>query len=374
MGTFKRGTIWWYEFSFRGARIRETSKSKVREVANRLERERRRGLELGTGGLKKLSGPLSVSHAVMALMELRAPSWAERTLESHESSWKHLEPFFGKMLLSDIQPKHISRYQLKRQKQGASGRTINIEIELLRLVMIHHRLWLNISPDVHMLPEREDVGRALTPDEELRILAAAKKSASRSLYPAVLLSLHTGLRNEELRLLQWRLADSLREQLTVGKSKTSGGSGRVIPFSQTALDCLNEWRSLFPDVKPEHYVFPTEKYHLVGERGTYGGTVKVYNCNPAKPIRTWKTAWTTCRKIAEVSCRWHDLRHTFVSRMGENKVSDQTLKAMTGHLSQKMLERYSHARMESKRAAVRTLDSGTEDKCFPPKSPTIGKE
>ena len=66
MSTIKRGNIWWFEFEFRGARIRESSNSKVRAVCERLERERRRGLELGTGGLRKISGPLSASRAVDA--------------------------------------------------------------------------------------------------------------------------------------------------------------------------------------------------------------------------------------------------------------------------------------------------------------------
>ncbi len=60
--------------------------------------------------------------------------------------------------------------------------------------------------------------------------------------------------------------------------------------------------------------------------------------------------------MAGVSCRWHDLRHTFISRCGENGIADQTLLALAGQLSRKVLERYSHARNESKRAAVKMLD------------------
>jgi integrase len=62
-----------------------------------------------------------------------------------------------------------------------------------------------------------------------------------------LLSLHTGLRNAELRLLRWRQIDFLEKQLTVGKSKTIGGEGRVIPLSDTAFKALQEWRREFPD-------------------------------------------------------------------------------------------------------------------------------
>jgi hypothetical protein len=34
MSAFKRGNVWWFEFSFRGARIRESSHSKVRAIAD----------------------------------------------------------------------------------------------------------------------------------------------------------------------------------------------------------------------------------------------------------------------------------------------------------------------------------------------------
>jgi integrase len=300
-----------------------------------------------------------VAHAVTAFLEERQPHWGVRTLGIHLNSWRHLEPLFGKLLLEDVRPEHISRYQRERRKANLSTRTINIEISLLRMLMVKHRLWHNIAPDVRMLREREDVGRALSPDEEHRLLAAAKRSASRSLHAAIQLSLHTGMRNQELRLLRWRQVDLLKGEVRVGKSKTAAGEGRIIPLSGAANGCMQEWRSIFPDAKPDHFVFPSERYGLVGSKGTFGGSVKAYTFDPEKPIASWKSSWTTCRDVAAVSCRWHDMRHTFISRMGENMVADQTLLALAGQLSRKMLERYSHVRNESKRAAIKSLDGGT---------------
>ncbi len=358
MSTFKRGNVWWYEFSFRGARIRETSNSRVQAVAERIERERRRGLELGLAGLKKVSGPLNVARALKAFLEKHEPHWAPRSLRIHQGSWRHLEPHFGKLLLEDIRPEHISRYQRARKKEGVSGRTVNIEVGLIRALMIERRIWQNIGPDVRMLRERKDVGRALNRDEEHRMLAAAKRSASRSLYPAVLLSIHTGMRNGEMRLLRWRQVDLLKGEVRVGKSKTAAGEGRVIPLSATAWACLQEWRALFPAAKPEHYLFPSERYGLHGQQGTFGGTVQVYEFHPETPIAGWKSSWTTCRKVAGVRCRWHDMRHTFVSRLGEMGVAQVTVMSIAGHMSREMADRYSHVQNESKRAAVRCLDGG----------------
>ena len=47
-----------------------------------------------------------------------------------------------------------------------------------------------------MLKAREDVGRALSFEEEQRLLKACAASRSRSLFPAVAIALNTGLRLE----------------------------------------------------------------------------------------------------------------------------------------------------------------------------------
>jgi len=69
----------------------------------------------------------------------------------------------------------------------------------------------------------------------------------------------------------------------------------------------------------------------------------------------WKVAWESARKVAEVACRFHDLRHTFISRLAESQASDSTVMALAGHVSRAMMERYSHIRMEAKRKAVEEL-------------------
>lgn len=65
-----------------------------------------------------------------------------------------------------------------------------------------------------------------------------------------------------------------------------------------------------------------------------------------------KHGWETLRERTGVSCRLHDLRHTFATRLAENGVSESTMLALMGHMSRAMLERYSHIRMAAKRDAV----------------------
>ena len=131
---------------------------------------------------------------------------------------------------------------------------------------------------------------------------------------------------------------------------------RTVPLSDTAWRCIQEWRSQWPEAKPEHYLFPSEKYGLAGEEGYLHGALTRYDVRPDVPMGSWKVAWTNAKTAAGVHCRWHDLRHTFVSRIAEGQVSEATIMALAGHLSVKMKEKYSHVRAESKRQAVARLD------------------
>jgi hypothetical protein len=74
-------------------------------------------------------------------------------------------------------------------------------------------------------------------------------------------------------------------------------------------------------------------------------------------LSQWKSAWAAACKEAKIRYRWHDLRHTFISRLAENPVvSEGTIKSLAGHVSKRMLERYSHIRTHAKRAAIEALE------------------
>jgi integrase len=53
--------------------------------------------------------------------------------------------------------------------------------------------------------------------------------------------------------------------------------------------------------------------------------------------------------------RFHDLRHHAITELAESGASEQTIKAIAGHVSERMLKRYSHIRLEAKRAALQGL-------------------
>ena len=53
--------------------------------------------------------------------------------------------------------------------------------------------------------------------------------------------------------------------------------------------------------------------------------------------------------------RFHDLRHHAITELAEGQASEQTIRSIAGHVSQKMLEHYSHIRIDAKREALDAL-------------------
>jgi integrase len=175
----------------------------------------------------------------------------------------------------------------------------------------------------------------------------------------------TGMRAGEALSLTWRQMDLMGKTLTVGRAKTSNGTGRIIPFDDELGSILAQHRAWFVEhfgePKADQYVFP------------WGKPV------PSDPTRhatdiTW--GWDQLRKDTGVSCRLHDLRHTFATRLAENGVAESTMLALMGHMSRSMLERYSHIRMTAKRDAVAgvTLRQKEENsEVVPVKVPVVGR-
>jgi len=93
-------------------------------------------------------------------------------------------------------------------------------------------------------------GRAYTADEKARMLVGAQRLRSKNIYPALVVGLNCGVRDKELRELRWRQIDLVhKKQLTVGKSKTDAGTGRVIPLNDTVIIAPEAHVVVYPAVR-----------------------------------------------------------------------------------------------------------------------------
>ena len=160
------------------------------------------------------------------------------------------------------------------------------------------------------------------------------------------------LRHRDVNLA-WVDGDIVSGEVIVPRSKTAAGTGRMIPLSRRVCACLSLWLERFPEAGPVSFLFP---HHKVGMGGNSRLPV-LYSIDLTRPMGSWRKAWRIASKAAGVRYRPHDMRHTFISRLAENPaVSEQTIKALAGHVSRQMLERYSHIRSEAKQAAIEALE------------------
>lgn len=384
--------IFHYEILFAGKRIRGTTHTNRQTVAEAFVKQKRLELERALAGL-----PVEEARQRIATVKDLADAYLERAkittpktaVTFSAPSLKNVIRHLGGVMLPNLTQERIVAYMKARQKEGAAGRTINGELGELARAIGHP--WRVLWPKVSKLEQARDVGKALTMEQERALIEAAERLARGDvkiafkrkdgrkheqtlgprgvMMPALLrMALLTGMRAEELTAMQWGQVDLEAKTITVGKAKTAAGRGRVIPLGPEALMAIEAhlawWASKFGEARPELCVFP------------WGSPQPV---DPARPMTTLKHAWETIRTEAKVSCRWHDLRHSFCTKLAEAGVPESTMLALMGHMSRAMLERYSHIRMAAKREAVAGLRVGqktvkpTTEGESPTKSPTQRK-
>lgn len=362
----RRHKTWMMDFFFRGQRIHESTGTRSKSLAREIERKRRRALEEGAAGIKTRQRPLLFSVAAKEWLELRQGTLTASTVGIAEQRLKHLLPAFGGMLLCDIEARDIAQYQRARLSAGAAPRTVNMEVGVLRAVFKRNRLWGNIQPDVKLLPERTDAGRALKAAEERALLAACAESRSRLLHPFVVLAIESGARYGVIRTLQWKRVDFEKRCLQWGHDKTPAGTGRIVPLSPRAAPALEFWASQFPDRQPDDYVFPLELCGGAGKPGKFGfgSNANRYATDPTQPVGSIAKAWREAKKRAATTlgaplrCRFHDLRHTAASRMLEAGVPMPKVAKILGWAPGTMAlmaHRYGHFTLEELRPAVAAI-------------------
>jgi len=380
MALFRRGSWWHTDFSVNGQRFRQSLDTKDWREARKREKELIAQAQAG-----KLSAAgqsfarLAFTEALERYLEDRA---AHVVPSSHRSESDHAKPLreaFAATSVARISAESILAYIRERKGKAISNVTINMEIGILRRVLKRAKRWSLIADEIPRLPERRDIGRALAPDEKLRLLRiAASRPEWGTAYLASVLALNTTMRGCELKGLRWGDVDLMALKLTVRRSKTAAGD-RVIPLNVDALSAIRRLRERakvqFGDsLSPDWYVLP----HAEG----FGKP------DPTRPMHDWRSAWRSLTRAVEcpqcgqlqtpaktcvgAECkadisklrsplhglRFHDLRHHAVTELAESQASDQTIMAIAGHVSPRMLAHYSHVRLDAKRKALDALSRG----------------
>lgn len=404
---YKRIGHWHLDVTISGIRYREALNTTDKRLAKEREKDRiaeiKQGKRASKTGREFARKPFTDAAAVHR--EERKPHVAERTLQVERERLVPLCKYFGDKPLIRIKADDISAYQTERLNAGISPVTINMEVSVVRSMLRRAKAWNSIAEDVRMLPERrKTVGRALPADLKQKLFeTAASRPEWMVAHCAAVLAVSTTARGIEVKHLQWQDVDFFSRVMTIRRSKTDAGL-RSIPLNgdaMAALARLLERARALGTSEPHHYIFPA------CENGTRKAVdpAHVRGIDPTRPQKSFRTAWRkfvreTARKAgreaaASALCgshslrkaitawkagaapyrglRFHDLRHQAITEIAEAGASDATLMSVSGHLTPRMVQHYSHVRMAAKRTALDKLESGLMGGLPVEKPSSIGK-
>jgi len=334
MGVYQIGKSWYLDFYYAGKRYKESIGAVNRTVAKEKLIVRKREVIQGTYKPKKTEIPFEKfrEQYLEYSRSNKMPSSAQRD----ENSLKHLQRVFDGKRLSDISPFLIEKYKTMRKGEGAKPATINHELACLRHLFTMAVKWgkasANPGREVKLLKEPAGKDRILTYEEEKRLLDyVGSGPKSKHLEASIITALNTGMRKGEILSLKWENVDFKTGYIIV--ERTKNGEIRKIPMNAPLTTALKNVKSSIPS---SEYVFSS------------GGN----------PFGDVKTAWWKALKETGIErFRFHDMRHTFGSRLGMAGVDIKTIQELMGHKDIKMTMRYSHPTPEHKKQAVKVLES-----------------
>lgn len=341
MPVHKRASKWHYAFCIRGVRFRGAiPEARTKFEAEKAETKIRQEVYEGRYGR-----PTGERDFVSFVEEVFKP-WAHENKRSFKTNDKYKLPmiceskcFKGKTF-AQISPLLIEKYKKERReavmenKRTRKPSTINRELGLLStifsLAIKYGVTYSNPCREIPLLPENNNRVRYLLDEEEPQLFAFLNGRRAH-LLPLVTLAIGTGMRRGDQLNLRWEKVDFQRNVIYVPNSKTGKDYG--VPMNADVRDTLLQLRS---HTNRSDYVFMNPKTN--------------------KPYADLKKAFgTACRLAGIRDLHWHDLRHTFGTRLAEAGCSEATIAELMGHSDPKTTRRYTHATDRAKRAAVEAV-------------------
>ena len=347
MGLYKQGnsSIWWMSFTANGRQYRRSTGTVDKVLAQRVL-DKIKGEVAQDKWFDRDDSRERTFNEMMAryISDYSRINKAAGTFTKDKGMLKkHLTPWFGGFVLAEISPDLISRYKTKRLDAKAAPSTVLNELGMVRSafnVAITEWGWNLINPftkiKLRLRPTFRD--RWLSDAEEARLFEKTQGKLWGQLTDLVVLTLQTGISQEEVLKLAWPQIDFSRKVLITKRKKTERRNipARTIPLNTVALDVLHR-RSKIRSIKSDFVFYCTA--------GTRIDAAKL------------KTAFPKAVKEAGIDdfC-FHDLRHTFATRLAQRGVDLYKICKLLGHKDIATTQRYAHHCPDSLKDVVAMLD------------------
>lgn len=333
-GIFQRPAgsgVWWISYyDADGKRHREKAGRRMAAIdaVTRRHREVTEGRFVAPGKSSRLTFR-DLARVAMAQKKLRL---APLSYETDEQRLAKLLPMIGNVPADRLNPARLEETLSQLKGSGIANSTVNRYHSLISSIyssgIRFGRVAFNPASRVKRYRESEGRVRWLRPEEEERIRGVLRNVVQHE--AEFDLALHTGMRRGEQFWLRWRDVDLERGNLTVtGKTGT-----RHVVANQTAIAALQKLLAI--------------------------GAVREFVCpdndgSSKRDCRTWFTEAIAQAGVTDF--HWHDVRHTFASRLVMRGVDIRTVQELLGHKSIVMTQKYAHLAEDHRAAAVAKMNA-----------------
>ena len=300
-------------------------------------------------------------------------AYAKENIRSHTELIPRLKRNFQHLFARDLDK--ISEFDMEswQRSRNVSFKTKQIEfsylkaalnraVDTFKLIGSHQLERYNLREPKNAVTTTHKDPRYLLEEEEIRLRAAlevrdrtlcnSRESANNwrqkrgyplksvmegyadYMTPLILLALNTGLRRGDLFELEWRHVDfelkHIRKVISKIRHTKFGKMAKTIPLSDEAFLVMEKWQK---QTKGEGLIFPNSK--------------------TGAPLKDIKKAWSGILKGAEIQdFRFHDLRHSFASKLVMAGIDLNTVRELMCHSDIKMTLVYAHLSPGHKENAI----------------------
>jgi integrase len=345
---YLRNGKWYSDFVHNGERYTKSWGAISKTVAK--EKDRKFQTEVAEGKHSLKSKRITFENFAKKYLEYARVNKKPKSAKRNEVSINMLMPHFKGKILGSIHRFMLEKYKKDRKEEGRETATINMDVDTIKNMMRKAVEWgfLSQNPlrDVKRLKGKSERMWVLTPEEEEKLLEECRKNQQRKkaryLPDLVLVALHSGMREAEI--FNMRDGDINLDLRFILVTDTKNGESRKVPINDTLKKILER---RMQDQTSE-YIF----YNANGEKLTVLTNAFINAVNRAGLVRNeFKRGETK-----EIRFRFHDLRHTFGSRLGMRGTDLKTIMEIMGHKTPQMSMRYQHPMPSHKLEAVKTLD------------------
>lgn len=253
---------------------------------------------------------------------------------------KHLIPFFGAAILSDIRPADVQEFFASKKECSHSllEKLRTTLSAIFEAAIDNDLIYKNPAKYTKLKSEAEPKKKTALTDDQIEFV----KSAAEDKMPEVIFLLETGLRRGELLGLMWSDIDlkngtaKIQRSVSVEAGKAvvrppKWESYRTIPLMPSTIELLRSRQ------RTSLYVFPAQLTHGAENPNNFSRRLR----------RFFSSLPEDCR------CSAHELRHSYASQLMRKGVNIYTISKLLGHRDIKVTSKtYVHPDTEALRSEV----------------------